>query len=211
MRRISLAVLTLALVAVAAAPAEAQDALVTSARQFSQQGQHDTAISMLRGALAQQPTNVALKLELAAALDRKLNVLRAELFRMESEVRQLRGSAELNAPQVRGVVVVPPSAMVRPLGTPVRIGGGIKPPMKVRDVKPVYPPVAQSARVQGIVIAEITIDENGDVADARILRGQPLLNDAAIEAVRQWKYTPTLLNGSPVPVIMTVTVTFHIE
>jgi protein TonB len=93
----------------------------------------------------------------------------------------------------------------------VRVGGAIKQPQKRKDVKPVYPPIAQSARVQGIVIIEATIGPDGKVRDAKVLRGQPLLNDAALAAVRQWEYTPTLLNGVPVPVIMTVTVTFTLQ
>ena len=93
----------------------------------------------------------------------------------------------------------------------MRVGGAIKTPQKTNDVKPVYPPIAQSARVQGIVIIEATIGPDGRVRDAKVLRGQPLLNEAALEAVRQWRYTPTLLNGVPVPVIMTVTVTFTLQ
>ena len=81
----------------------------------------------------------------------------------------------------------------------------------MRDVSPVYPPIAQSARVQGIVIIEATIGPNGKVTDARVLRSIPLLDQAALEAVRQWEFTPTLLNGVPVPVIMTVTVNFTLQ
>jgi TonB family protein len=92
--------------------------------------------------------------------------------------------------------------------TPVRIGGHIKPPVKVRDVKAVYPPVALESRVQGVVIIEIVVDTAGFVSDGKILRGQPLLDQAALDAVRQWQFQPTLLNGAPVPVIMTVTVNF---
>jgi protein TonB len=91
---------------------------------------------------------------------------------------------------------------------PVRVGGSIKPPVKVRDVKPVYPPVAIESRVQGVVIIEIVVDTAGFVSDGKILRGQPLLDQAALDAVRQWQFQPTLLNGAPVPVIMTVTVNF---
>jgi periplasmic protein TonB len=58
---------------------------------------------------------------------------------------------------------------------------------------------------------ELTIDERGDVVDAKLLRGVPLLNEAALEAVRQWKYSPTLLNEVPVPLIMTATVTFSLR
>lgn len=94
---------------------------------------------------------------------------------------------------------------------PVRVGGEIKPPVKTRDVRPQYPAIAQSARVQGIVIIEATIGLNGKVQDARVLRSIPLLDSAALEAVREWEFTPTLLNGVPVPVIMTVTVQFTLS
>jgi TonB family protein len=92
--------------------------------------------------------------------------------------------------------------------SPVRIGGQIKTPIKTRDVRPVYPAIAQTARVQGVVIVEVTIDEQGRVSDARVLRSIPLLDIAAVEAVRQWEFTPTLLNGAPVSVIMTTTIQF---
>ena len=78
-------------------------------------------------------------------------------------------------------------------------------------VRPQYPSIAQSARVQGVVIIEATIGPNGRVADARVLRSIPLLDAAALDAVRQWEFSPTLLNGVPVPVIMTVTVNFTLR
>jgi protein TonB len=93
----------------------------------------------------------------------------------------------------------------------VRIGGDIKAPMKTHDVKPAYPPIAQDAQVQGVVILEILVDTNGKVVDRRILRSIPLLDQAALEAVSQWEYTPTLLNGNPVSVLMTVTVHFSLQ
>ncbi len=76
---------------------------------------------------------------------------------------------------------------------------------------PQYPAIARQARVQGIVILECTISPRGDVTDVRVLRGIPLLNQAAIDAVRQWEYEPTLVNGVPVAVIMTVTVNFKLS
>ncbi|MEQ1872068.1 MAG: energy transducer TonB, partial [Vicinamibacterales bacterium] len=94
---------------------------------------------------------------------------------------------------------------------PVRVGGNIKPPMRTKNVSPVYPPIAQSARVQGVVIIEATIGPGGKVTDARVLRSVPLLDAAALDAVKQWEYTPTLLNGVAVPVIMTVTVQFALS
>ena len=99
----------------------------------------------------------------------------------------------------------------RPPPAPVRVGGSIKPPVKTKDVRPQYPPIAQSARVQGVVIIEATIGPGGKVQDARVLRSIPLLDQAALDAVRQWEFTPTLLNGVPVPVIMTVTVQFTLS
>jgi protein TonB len=93
----------------------------------------------------------------------------------------------------------------------VRVGGNIKQPTKVKNVPPVYPPIAQSARVQGVVILEATIGPDGHVQDVHVLRSIPLLDAAAIDAVKQWVYSPTLLNNVPVPVIMTVTVNFTLR
>ena len=93
----------------------------------------------------------------------------------------------------------------------MRVGGNIRPPEKVKDVPPVYPAVAQSARVQGIVILEAIIGLDGKVSEVKVLRSVALLDEAAITAVKQWEYTPTLLNGVPVSVIMTVTVNFTLQ
>lgn len=93
-------------------------------------------------------------------------------------------------------------------GTPVRVGGAVMAPVKTRHVNPVYPPIAESARVQGVVILEVLISAEGQVQDARILRSIPLLDQAALDAVRQWEFTPTLLNGQPTPIVMTATVQF---
>lgn len=93
----------------------------------------------------------------------------------------------------------------------VRIGGGVQEPKKIKDVRPVYPPIALSARVQGIVIMEIVIDTEGAVFDAKVLRPVALLDQAALDAVREWRFMPTELNGQRVPVIMTVTMTFRLD
>jgi len=94
---------------------------------------------------------------------------------------------------------------------PVRVGGEIREPRKLKDVRPVYPAEAREARIQGLVIVETTIDREGRVSDVHVLRGLPLLDKAAVDAVQQWEYTPTLLNGMPVEVIMTVTVNFALQ
>jgi protein TonB len=98
-----------------------------------------------------------------------------------------------------------------PVVQAVRVGGAIKEPVKTKNVSPVYPDIAKQARVQGIVILECTISPQGRVTDVKVLRGIPLLDQAGIDAVKQWQYTPTLLNGVPVPVIMTVTVNFRLN
>ena len=102
----------------------------------------------------------------------------------------------------------PPPARI---DAPIRPGGDIKPPEKIRDVAPIYPPIAQAARAQGTVIIEAVIGVDGRVQDARVLRSAPLLDEAALAAVRQWLYTPTRLNGQPVSVVMTVTVRFQLQ
>jgi protein TonB len=93
----------------------------------------------------------------------------------------------------------------------IHVGGNVRPPHKVTDVAPVYPQLARLAHVEGVVILEAVIGEDGAVRDVRVLRSIQLLDDAAMEAVRQWRFTPTLLNGEPVPVVMTVTVAFKLR
>lgn len=94
------------------------------------------------------------------------------------------------------------------LAKAIRVGGQVRPPIRIKEVAPVYPAIAQSARVQGDVVIEATIDEEGNVADARIVKSVPLLDQAALDAVRQWQYRPSLLNGVPTAVVTTVTVKF---
>lgn len=92
---------------------------------------------------------------------------------------------------------------------PIRVGGTIETPRKIRDVAPVVPALARTAGVFGTVILEITIDPDGAVKDARVLRSIPLLDAAALDAVRQWRYEPTVLKDRPVSVLMTVPITFQ--
>jgi protein TonB len=118
-----------------------------------------------------------------------------------------------------GAFVGPPGGTLEPLPLPppppprqpIRISDGIRAPRKLVDVPPMYPAVARQARVEGIVILEAIIDERGNVDRVRVLRSVPLLDEAAMRAVRSWRYTPTLLNGVPVPVLMTVSVHFTLR
>jgi TonB family protein len=90
----------------------------------------------------------------------------------------------------------------------IRVGGAIRQPHQVSNVAPVYPPAAEAANVQGVVILELVTGTDGTVIQATVLRSIPLLDQAALDAVTQWRYEPTLLNGAPVEVIMVVTVNF---
>lgn len=108
-------------------------------------------------------------------------------------------------------VIVPPPQIIAAPPQPVRVGGSIRQPQKVRNVDPVYPQLAILSRIEGVVIIEATIGPDGKLMDARVLRGHQMLDQAALVAVRQWEFTPTLLNGVPVPVIMTVTVRFTLS
>jgi TonB family protein len=94
---------------------------------------------------------------------------------------------------------------------PLRVGGEIKAPNKIRDVRPFYPPIAQASRVQGVVIIEGILDADGTVVGARVLRSIPLLDQAALDAVRQWQFEPPLVDGTPRAVLMTVTVNFNLQ
>jgi protein TonB len=99
----------------------------------------------------------------------------------------------------------PPSPSRR---APLPVGGVIQPPKRVTYVAPEYPRMALAARLEGVVILQAVIDESGAVSEVRVLRSRPHFDSAAMEAVSQWRFTPTLLNGRPVPVVMTVTVGF---
>jgi protein TonB len=105
----------------------------------------------------------------------------------------------------------PPPPQLAISKEPVPVGGEVNPPVKIKDVRPAYPAIAQAAGVQGVVIIQAVIDPSGQVVDTKVLRSHPLLEAAALDAVRQWEYSPTLLNGQPISVVMTVTVNFALR
>ena len=94
---------------------------------------------------------------------------------------------------------------------PFRIGDGIRSPAKIVNADPIYPPEARDARVQGVVILEATISRTGEVSDVEVLRSVPLLDEAAVAPVRQWRYEPTLVDGEPVSIVMTLTINFQLR
>ena len=96
-------------------------------------------------------------------------------------------------------------------GTLIRVGANMQPPRKIKDVKPVYPAGALPARSQGAVVIEATIGTDGKVTAVKVIHSVPALDQAAIDAVRQWEYTPSFLNGAAVSVVMTVVVNFAMQ
>jgi protein TonB len=94
---------------------------------------------------------------------------------------------------------------------PLRLGSTIAPPKKIKDVRPVYPRVGLATQAQGTVILDVTIGTDGKVQDAKVIHSVPQLDLAALEAVRQWEYEPTRINGALVTLIMTVVVNFAIQ
>jgi TonB family protein len=106
----------------------------------------------------------------------------------------------------------PPPPPPRPRkADPVRVGANVQESKILRKVDPVYPELAKRARVAQMVTLEVIVDEEGNVTSVNVKKGHPLLDQAATDAVKQWKYSPTLLNGYPVPVITTVTVIFKLD
>jgi protein TonB len=111
-----------------------------------------------------------------------------------------------------GVTENPPPAPPAPAAqSPQRLHQGIQAPRKVVDVAPRYPALARESHVEGIVILDVIIDETGNVTSTRVLKSVALLDQAAIDAVRQWKFTPARLNGETIPIVMTVTVAFRLQ
>jgi periplasmic protein TonB len=103
----------------------------------------------------------------------------------------------------------PAAPIAKPKG-PVRVGGRVKEPRLISRVEPVYPPLARQTHMTGSVVIDAIIDEHGDVIEMKLVSGPPLLVQAALDAVRRWKYEPTYLNDQPVPVQLNVTVTFKL-
>jgi protein TonB len=108
--------------------------------------------------------------------------------------------------------IPPPPPPAPPLPRPpVRVGGQIQAPAQIKRVDPIYPDIAVSARIRGVVIVEATVDKDGRVSDVKVLRtANRLLDDAAITAVKQWQYRPLILNGLPEQFVLTVVLTFNL-
>ncbi len=156
------------------------------ARLQEEQGLLDAAEDTLLTARRQRPEAVEVYKLLAQFYVRRVTALTKPLA--EPAVTRTSGPGE---PDAAGVY---------------QVGGSLSAPTRL-DV-PQYPPEARAAGIAGAVLVDVVIDANGHVTDARIVRSIPLLDEAALAAVRNWQFAPTLVNGAPVPVRMTVTVNF---
>jgi periplasmic protein TonB len=105
----------------------------------------------------------------------------------------------------------PPPPAVKPATQMLRVGQGVREPRRIGGGPPEYPQLARTAQVQGVVMLEAVINERGTIERIKVLKSIPLLDGAAIAAVKDWRYTPTLLNGVPVSVLMTITVNFTLQ
>jgi len=110
-----------------------------------------------------------------------------------------------------GGISPPVTVQAPPPPGPVRIADLPIPPRKTNDARPVYPDVARQARVEGTVVMEAVLDPSGRVTQLRVIQSVPLLDRAALDAVRQWRYTPSMYGGRPVSVLMTITMQFKLQ
>jgi protein TonB len=105
-----------------------------------------------------------------------------------------------------GIALPPPPKAAAPAR--IKQGGNVTAASIITQTKPLYPALARQARIQGNVVLHAIIDKEGKVAELQVISGHPLLVQSALDAVKQWRYKPTLLNGDPVEVDTTITVTF---
>jgi periplasmic protein TonB len=113
---------------------------------------------------------------------------------------------------IGGIISSTPMAVPK-VATPqrVRVSQGVSTGLLIKKTQPNYPPLARQARIQGTVVLQAEISKNGDIQNLRLISGHPMLAPAAIEAVKQWKYKPYLLNGEPVEVETQVQVNFTLS
>ncbi len=111
---------------------------------------------------------------------------------------------------IGGVGTAPPPPKPKQSG-PLRVGGNVQAAMLINKITPIYPPLARQTRISGTVRLHAIISKDGTVQQLEVLSGHPLLQQAALDAVRQWRYRPTLLNGEPVEVDTTIDVIFSLN
>lgn len=138
-------------------------------------------------------------------------VARVRLGKTEDFVRATVTRNGSRVDSVSLVAPLPPGEQRSVVAEPFRVGGDVRPPRVIQRVEATYPPELRAQRISGIVILEAEISATGDVQDVEVLKGQAGLAEAALEAVRQWKFEPATMNGQPIPVIFNLTVNFKIN
>ena len=184
-----------------------------------------SALERATGSAAKDaPDSLKAAQDAAAALDAEVAAQDAKWFKSYDRTKELAASAmaasdkavaDAAAARERAATALATrtkaeaAARAKLRTTAVRVGGGIAAPVKVKNVVPEYPAIAKSARVGGVVQIEATIGPDGKVHDAEVTKSVPLLDQAALNAVRQWEYRPTTVNGVAVPVTVNVAVDFR--
>ncbi len=187
-----------------------------------------TARAALEGATAaaakDAPESLKAAQDATAALDAEVAAQEAKWFKSYDRTKELAGAAmaasdkavaDATAARERAAaaraarVKAEAEERTRLRDTAVKVGGPIRAPTKVKNVEPEYPAIAKSARVGGVVQIQATIGPDGKVRDAEVTKSVPLLDQAALDAVKQWEYRPTMVKGTAVPVVVNVAVDFR--
>ncbi len=130
-----------------------------------------------------------------------------EPIRIVEEIRQ-----DLDIPIDDSVIGIPEGPPPSEPEGPIQVGGDVKPPEKITAPQPQYTEIARKARIQGVVIVQAIIDKQGNVTNVKVLKGLPMgLEEAAVDAIKQWKFRPATLNGKPVTVYYNLTVNFKLQ
>jgi TonB family protein len=132
-----------------------------------------------------------------------------EARRQTAEARVSGGTLGLSQPVL--IAPGPPPPPPPPSPPPQRIGSDVAQANLINQVAPVYPPLARAARLQGTVVMQVLIDRQGAIANVSVISGHELLVDAAVDAVKKWRYKPVLLNGQPIDVVTTITANFVMQ
>ena len=195
--------------------AQAQLARINDELALAQQSlQRSTSVADAAARLTQ--AEAALRAARAAQEAAAARDAEAERAVRNARVRALAERGLLAQSEAQRILSQPPNErpLVSPSGrAPIRVSDppGVKPPSVTKRVNPEHPLVAMQARVSGTVVLEVLVDEQGRVADARVLKSIPLLDRAALDAAKQWEFTPTVVNGEPVPIIVTLEMNFAMK
>lgn len=127
-------------------------------------------------------------------------------------IREWESEPELDLPALDDYFPIPSAPPVAEVLGPIHITSEVRKPEKIHSPRPHYTEVARKARISGLVILESIIDKRGEVTSVRVLRGLPMgLSEAAVSAVKQWRFKPATMRGKPVDVYFTLTINFTLQ